>query len=265
MARMSPDAGKTTTTRSSKSATTAPAGALLGATAGIPGAGGAAAGATAGKTAAPAPRISGGSAGANIGRRSQAPTGGGIGGFSGGGAGGSAVASSTGAVGTAAPVPPSDDDWWNTDAAYQAQLGGIESNKQSALANLLQQRQNYDTDLGSTLKNLGRRGSDINQWDQGGGLGEWDPTNMQGAYGQGLFNLQNDFSARGLSDSSFYNTALGDFNNDMNNQFNNLVQARGAFGRARGQDEADANAAYTNALNQARAESIARRAAQFGV
>jgi hypothetical protein len=263
MVRMVSDAGRTSKTTKPKTTSPAPtvpnAGALAGAGAGIPGGAGAAGGGTAGKTAL---RTSGAIGGANLGRRSSAPVGGGVGGFSGGGAG-SAVASSTGAVGTAAP--PSDDDWWNQDAAYQAQLGGIESNKQSALANLLQQRQNYDTDLGSTLKNLGRKGSDINQWEGGGGLGEWDPTNMQGAYGQGLFNLQNDFSSRGLADSSFYNTALGDFNNDMNNQFNNLVQARGAFGRARGQDEFDANAAYTNALNQARAESIARRAAQYGV
>lgn len=188
--------------------------------------------------------------------------------FSGGGEGGGggvATGSTTGQVATSAPSMPSDDDWWNTDAAYQAQLGGINSNKTSALSNLAAQRQNYDTDLMTTLKNLGRSGANISQWDAGQGLGDWDASNQSGAYGQGKTNLRNDFASRGMGDSSFYVTANDQFDNDMNSQFQNLVNARGAFGKARGQEEADANTQWANALAAAKAESIARRAAQYGV
>lgn len=209
------------------------------------------------------PAVSGGGGGGGV----AAPGSGVLRSMGGGGGegGGVATASATGQVGTSAPSMPSDDDWWNTDAAYQAQLGGINSNKTSALANLAAQRQNYDTDLMTTLKNLGRSGADITQWDKGQGLGDWDPSNQSGAYGQGKTNLRNDFSSRGMGDSSFYATANGQFDNDMNSQFQNLVNARGAFGKARGQEEADANTQWANALAAAKAESIARRSAQYGV
>jgi len=191
--------------------------------------------------------------------------------------GGSLATSATGTVAQPVPVPepppapeppkpPSDEDWWKSDDAFIAEQGSLKNNLDRALANLTQQRSSYDTDLISTLKNLG--------WTWGGGSpsgiegfeqGSWDPNNMLGAYGQGVYNLNNDFAARGLLDSSFFNDATNNFNTDMNNQFSGLVSNRNQFLNARTSDEETANSTYQNALKQAKAESLARRAAQFGV
>lgn len=191
------------------------------------------------------------------------------GGYSGGGGGGydgGAVAPNAfGAVAEiSAPQAPTDDEWWNSDSGFQAEQGSLKTSLDSALANLTQQRTGYDTDFMTTLKNLGWGWGDNTKLD-GFDKGKFDPTNQLGAYGQGLTNMNNDFASRGLMDSSFFADALTDFNTDMNNQYQNLVGGRNQFRNERAADELAANNEYQQALARARAESLARRDAQYGI
>lgn len=196
--------------------------------------------------------------------------GGSYGGGGGGGSydtygGGSVAPNAFGAVAEIAqPATPTDDEWWNSDSGFQAEQGSLKTSLDSALANLTQQRTGYDTDFMTTLKNLGWGWGDNTKLD-GFDKGAFDPTNQLGAYGQGLTNMNNDFASRGLMDSSFFADALTDFNTDMNNQYQGLVGGRNQFRNERAADELAANNEYKQALARARAESLARRDAQYGI
>lgn len=186
--------------------------------------------------------------------------------------GGALGTSDTGVVGESAapveeeipaPVPMSDDDWWNQDASFQTESGGLKSVLDNALSDLARKRSNYDTDFSSTLKNLGWDWEGDTIGDLGSvGAGKWDPTNQLGAYGQGNQNLTNDYASRGLMDSSFFGDALTNYNTDFNNQFANLNQGRAQFQTEYGDNTgqgASANSEYQNALQRARQSSLARR------
>lgn len=168
-----------------------------------------------------------------------------------------------------APAPPTDDDWWGSDEAYISEGASLKNAMETALANLARQRASYDTDYTSTLKNLGWdwQGDDAGDLSNVAG-GKWDPTNMLGVYGQGLNNMNNDFGSRGLMDSSFFGDAITNFNTDMNNQFNSANKARTSYmdeyGDKTGQGLAARNE-YQNALARAKAESLARRDAKYGI
>lgn len=160
----------------------------------------------------------------------------------------------------AAPTPMSDEDWWNQDADYQTEQGGLKNVLDSAMSNLALKRSGFDTDFVSTMKNLG--------WDWGGdetgslddlGGGKWDPSNKLGAYGAGFQNLNNDFASRGLLDSSFFGDSLTNFNTDFNNQFSQLTGQRNQFQQGLKGDEQSSQNEYQNALARARASSLARR------
>lgn len=188
--------------------------------------------------------------------------------FSGGSGGGTVGTNASGQAGTVSaqatstPATPqiSPEDWINSDAAYQAESAGYKNTLDNALADLLTRRTNYDTDFTQTMKNLG--------WSWGGdktgdlsslASGKWDPSNRLGAYGSGLYNLNNDFASRGMLDSSFYGDAQNNFNTDFGNQFAGLVNQRQGQTKSFTDQQNAANNTYQNALAQARAASLARR------
>lgn len=182
--------------------------------------------------------------------------------------GGGVGVSDTGQVSSFAtggkPSPMSNNDWWNQDANYQAELAGYAASLAAAKQALSANRTQYDTDYLQTLKNLGwssngLTANDAATADQGG---NWDPNNMLGAYGQGYNNLRNDYAGRGLMTSSFYGDALGNFGTDFNNQLKNLVGQRQNSVNNQNSQEQQALNDYTNAQTRARQSSLARAAAQ---
>ena len=190
--------------------------------------------------------------------------------YSGGGGGGITPMAAVGQE--APPPPPSLQDWLGQDAGFIAEQASLQGNRDNSLADYRSQLKNYDQDFRLALQNLGVNANNYQADDpltQGvdetaGTYGGWDQSNRLGAYGMGLNNLQNDFSARGLRDSSFYGEGRTNFDTDMNRQLSSLEQGRGQQRGQYNQNMAAAESDYMNALNRARADSAGRGAAKYG-
>lgn len=164
--------------------------------------------------------------------------------------------------------PPTLNQWLRKDPAYLAESSSMKGTLNNALADYTNQLRTYDTDFQTALKNLGRtrytadkaktRNKDEYK------SGRWDPKNQLGAYGQGLTGINNDFSSRGLMDSSFFGEGLTNFNTDMDNQLSSLEKSRQGFRSDNSIQTQAANTDYQNALQRARADSAARAEVRYG-
>lgn len=205
---------------------------------------------------AAAPRSSGGG-GRSYGGGSYG--GGGISAPSYGGGGVSTL--STGVVAEPAPQPPkpSLEDWRAKDATFNAANQTIDTDLKSLLRQLADENAKYNQDWNLGLRNLGWDASANN------GAGGWNPEDLLGAYGASRNNLFNDFSGRGMLDSSFFTQAQGDLDRNFERQRNDMVTDRdrvmGEYSAAQARAKQDAQ----NARQQALADAAARYAAMFGV
>ena len=165
----------------------------------------------------------------------NAPSGGG---FAGGGAtGGSSYG------GGAAPAPSprpiiSEGDWLNSDSNYQDQTNQLNPALSDFLARLTKQRDNFKEDYNTSLAGL-QRNQD-----------------------RGMLNLGEDFTSRGLANSGLFAQARGQAEQGYTDQRNS---ANRAFERGNADfttQEQDKRSSTSQALNNARSQSLARLAAQ---
>ncbi len=190
--------------------------------------------------------------------------------YSGGGAGTSYGGQPLSATGTGviaeqaqpAPAPqPLGFDQYSADpgmamqdAGYKTGVGAADAEYQNLIDQLTRQNANYMTDQGSSLRNMG-----FNQQTQ-----QFDPTDMLGAYGQSVNNQQNDFSGRGMMDSTFYRQA----NDNLNGRFNDQKANIDAAGLAQKNDfnagKTNAGVSQQSAHNQALAEAYTRYLSGYG-
>lgn len=166
------------------------------------------------------------------------------------------------------PKIPTLTQWLRRDPAYTAEAASMKGTLNNALADYRNQLRTYDTDFTSALKNLGRtgyRGDNFNTKSKDEyKAGRWDPNNQLGAYGQGLRGINNDFSSRGMLDSSFFGEGLTNFNTDMDNQLANLEKSRQGFRSDNTVQRNSAQTDYQNALKRAQADSAARAEVRYG-
>lgn len=166
------------------------------------------------------------------------------------------------------PKIPTLKKWLGRDAAYIAEKASMGGTLNNALADYRNQLRTYDTDFTSALKNLGRTGYRQDNFNTGKKdeyrAGRWDPNNQLGAYGQGLRGINNDFSSRGMLDSSFFGEGLTNFNTDMDNQLANLEKSRQGFRSDNTVQRNSAQTDYQNALKRAQADSAARAEVRYG-
>lgn len=188
--------------------------------------------------------------------------GGGVGGGGGtadtgiGYSGGAVSALGTGVIAEAAPAPPIDFDafkggkYAGEDAAYVSETAAANAELQTMLAELARQNSEYETGFKGNLKTLGLdyEGDD---WKNG----KWDQDDTLGAYGQSYQNLQNDYSGRGLMDSTFYGNAQRDLTDRFNRQrdelFSGYDTAKGNFATQRTRAEEANKRAQERALVEA--------------
>lgn len=189
---------------------------------------------------------------------------------SGGGAayGGGALGSTgTGIVAEQAGPPPqaqSFDDWkgqggWQGDSAFMAEDASAEAEYQALLNQLGQQNTNYLQDFKGGLRNLG--------WDYEGenyGQGNWDAEDKLGAYGGAFQGLQNDFSGRGLMDSSFYGQAQNDLTDRFNRQRNDMQTGLNTQQNEFNSNKTNALQSREAAKNRALAEAYSRFSGGYG-
>lgn len=166
------------------------------------------------------------------------------------------------------PKIPTLNQWLRRDPAYIAERASLGGTLNNALADYRNQLRTYDTDFTTALKNLGRTGYRGDNFNTGKKdeyrSGKWDANNQLGAYGQGLRSINNDFSSRGLLDSSFFGEGLTNFNTDMDNQLASLEKSRQGFRSDNTIQRNSAQTDYQNALKRAQADSAGRAEVRYG-
>lgn len=158
----------------------------------------------------------------------------------------------------------SDDDYLasGADSAYTAQLAALMKAMQDYEADVTAQRGKYETDYGTTLKELGYRRDDPSTPED---ESRWMFDDINTAAGRSHTSQKNDFASRGLLQSSLYGKANDSLTRSLTDQLAGIDTSKQNF-------MGDLNrqlGAYKNentlAQQQARAEAIARRAGGIGL
>lgn len=191
------------------------------------------------------------------------PSSGGGGSYYGGGYSGGYTATPAPPPPPPPPPPPSPEDYLKGDAAYQAQVAALAKALSDYTADDTAQRTKYETDYGEGLKSLGwtpddPKTADINE-------GAWNWEDQLTASGRASQNQTNDFASRGMLQSSAYAQAVNDLQRSFNDQLGTVNRARSDFLSQRDRDLAAYKNENTATGQTARAESLARRAAQYGL
>lgn len=164
--------------------------------------------------------------------------------------------------------PPTLQQWLSRDPSYIAERSSLGGTRTNALSDYRNQLRTYDTDYTTALKNLGRtsyRGDNFNTANKDEyASGKWDANNQLGAYGQGIESINNDFSSRGMLDSSFFGEGLTNFNTDMDNQLASLEKSRQGFRSDNTIQRNSAETDYQNAIKRAQADSAGRAEIRYG-
>jgi hypothetical protein len=140
-----------------------------------------------------------------------------------------------------------------------AEDASAEAEYQALLNQLGQQNTNYLQDFKGGLRNLG--------WDYEGenyGQGNWDAEDKLGAYGGAFQGLQNDFSGRGLMDSSFYGQAQNDLTDRFNRQRNDMQTGLNTQQNEFNSNKTNALQSREAAKNRALAEAYSRFSGGYG-
>jgi hypothetical protein len=176
--------------------------------------------------------------------------------YYGGGGGGMGIMADAGP----APKPQSENDWLEGDSSYQAQLAALIRAAEDSSADFLGQRSKYDIDYNDSLKGLG--------WQQGAGEdqpGAWNFQDLNTAAGRAQNNQINDFASRGLLQSSLYGTANDNLLRSLNDQLTGINTGRQTFLSDLGRQETSFKNENAMQRQQAKAEALARRAAEIGL
>lgn len=165
------------------------------------------------------------------------------------------------------PEPMSLEDWYLQDSAYISAEAAAKAARDQALAGYGRDRDSTNRGYGDGLRNLGRRWEDQNNNgyadDDELEASTWDSSNPLGAYGQAYKNTQDDFTSRGLMDSSFFVDAMSDLDNSFDTQYGDMNSARQeALAELLAQEESS-KSDYNSAIAAERANSAQRRALKY--
>jgi hypothetical protein len=185
-------------------------------------------------------------------------------GFGGGGGGGANVSVNGGGGGA-----PSDIDYLAGDEGYQAQLAALMSALQNYDADITAQQGRYNTSYDDSLRSLGWQNGieddpatvDVNEQ----APGSWNFKDQNTAAGRSFQNQQNDFAGRGLLQSSLYAEANDNLTRSLNDQLTGMQTAKTGFLDDLSRQQTGYKQQNGAAVQQAKAEALARMAAQYGV
>lgn len=177
------------------------------------------------------------------------------GGYGGGGGGG------YGGFTDAAPVvtAPTEEDYLAGDSAYQTQLAALKGALERYISDSTLQKTNYQNDYNTSLRDLGYT-EGLN-----GAPGQWNWNDMTTASGKAYQNQLNDFASRGMLQSQGYADANNDLQRMLQQQYGQMSTNKNNFMTDLERQLANYKAENTSSQQSARAESIARRAAQYGL
>ena len=154
-----------------------------------------------------------------------------------------------------AVVVPSEEDYLAGDSAYQTQFASLKAALERYKADQQLETSKYNTDYTTSLRDLG--------YDEG--TKQWNWTDQLTAAGRAYQSQLNDFASRGMLQSQGYADANSDLQRLMTDQYGQMATNKTNF--MTGMERALSNYKGENTSSQqaARAEAIARRAAQYGL
>lgn len=150
---------------------------------------------------------------------------------------------------------PSEEDYLAGDSGFQTQMSALQGALQRYLADADFQRNNYTTDYNKSLRDLG--------YDEG--TKAWNWNDELTASGRGYQNQLDDFGARGMLQSSGYADAFNELQRMLGQQYDSMSGAKTTFMKDLDNQTANYKAENTANSQAARAEALARRAAQYGL
>lgn len=185
----------------------------------------------------------------------SAPNSGGGGGLGTGATGTIAAQGMSGFAAEEPPAPPpmSEDQWLAQDAGFIDEKAAANADFENLMAKLANQRTDYELDNKNTNRNLGWNGK------------EWNEDDRLTGYGNAFQNQLNDFSSRGMVDSSLFGEAQNDLNRGFNQQRDDLATQLANFISGQATDKAAAGSARDQAITAAQRQSLQRFAAQQGL
>lgn len=172
------------------------------------------------------------SGGGSSSRRSSG--GGGGSSFSGGGGGGTSSA-------PAVPATPSINSYLGTDATYQQSLSGGKRTLKDYLADIGRRRGEATTQYNQTTSNMGQDRL------------------------QQLDDIRQEYASRGLINSGLFADAQGKFQKQYTDQLNSLGQQQTGLLSDLLSQQNNYQREYDLAVQQAKQEALARRAAKYGL
>lgn len=182
------------------------------------------------------------------------------GGYTGGALGGGGAYSGffTQDAGASATGPLSLEDFANggyagQDSTYNASALSAEDEFNNLIAQLGRQNGDYLLGFKDNLRSLG--------WDYNGedyGNGKWNQSDSLGGYGQAYQGLQNDYSGRGMLDSSFYGQAQQDLKDRFDRQRTGLMNDLNTTNADFEANKVAAAKSKENAISRALADAYAR-------
>lgn len=179
--------------------------------------------------------------------------------FMGGGDPGGGLMNAMSAGAAPAVTAPSEEDYLAGDGSFQAQLAALKGALERYTADSTLQRNNYQTDYGSSLRDLGyTEGAE-------GGAGQWNWNDQNTASGRAYQNQLNDFASRNMLQSQGYADAATDLERQLGQQYTQMSTNKTNFMTDLDRQLANYKGENTSGVNAARAEAIARRAAQYAL
>jgi hypothetical protein len=171
-------------------------------------------------------------------------------------------------AGIAAPsAAPSEADYLAGDSAYQAQLAALTKALSDYQADQTNQNSQYDTQYNQGLSSLGYQapapGADGSA--DPNAVGGWNFQDQNTSAGRSYQNQLNDFASRGELQSSGYGEALDNLTRSLNTQKGSMDTSRQGFEDNLASQLSSQQNQNTLSLQQAKADAIARRAAQYAL
>lgn len=154
-----------------------------------------------------------------------------------------------------APSVISEEDYLAGDSAYQAQVAALKGALERYQADVGLQRTNYANDYNSGLRDLG--------YDEANKAWNWDDTLT--ASGRAYQNQLNDFASRGMLQSQGFADSNNDLQRMLGQQYDQMATNKTNFLTELDRGLANFQGENVSSQQAARAEAIARRAAQYGI
>lgn len=168
-----------------------------------------------------------------------------------------------GALGAVTTPPiPTDEEFLSGDAGYQRELAALERALADYKTQNTTERDRYGVNFNEGLRNLGWAMKD-DEATPDVFEGSWNLEDTNFAAGRGFQNLRNDFAARGLLQSSDYGNARSNFDRGLNEQKSSMERDRSTFLSDLASQLGAFENENTDAKNAAKAEALARKAAQY--